>query len=133
MELDISFNDRLVDLADEGFEAAVRSARMENSTLEVRRMAGTRISGRAIRTTAVGNVKPNNKKPGREGSDHSTGRRWVELGGEVMTSSLVEKTTQVHGEFLRVVEREKVIAVLGFRIDVERRLRDDRIHPLLAV
>ncbi|MFJ4143733.1 LysR family transcriptional regulator [Pseudomonas sp. NPDC089734] len=43
VELDISLNDRLVDLVDEGFDAAVRIARMENSSLIGRRLAGTRM------------------------------------------------------------------------------------------
>ncbi len=33
VELDISLNDRLVDLVEEGFDAAVRIARMENWSL----------------------------------------------------------------------------------------------------
>ncbi|WP_439878632.1 LysR family transcriptional regulator [Pseudomonas prosekii] len=43
VELDISLNDRLVDLVDEGFDAAVRIARMESSSLVGRRLAGTRM------------------------------------------------------------------------------------------
>lgn len=43
VELDISLNDRLVDLVDEGFDAAVRIARMENSSLIGRRLASTRM------------------------------------------------------------------------------------------
>ncbi len=43
VELDISLNDRLVDLVDEGFDAAIRIARMENSSLGGRRLAGTRM------------------------------------------------------------------------------------------
>jgi DNA-binding transcriptional LysR family regulator len=43
VELDISLNDRLVDLVDEGFDAAVRIASMENSTLVGRRLASTRM------------------------------------------------------------------------------------------
>lgn len=43
VELDISLNDRLVDLVDEGFDAAIRIARMENSSLVGRRLAGTRM------------------------------------------------------------------------------------------
>lgn len=43
VELDISLNDRLVDLVEEGFDAAVRIARMENSSLVGRRLAGTRM------------------------------------------------------------------------------------------
>ena len=43
VELDISLNDRLVDLVEEGFDAAIRIARMENSSLVGRRLAGTRM------------------------------------------------------------------------------------------
>ncbi|TWI48243.1 DNA-binding transcriptional LysR family regulator [Pseudomonas duriflava] len=43
IELDISLNDRLVDLVEEGFDAAVRIARMENSSLVGRRLASTRM------------------------------------------------------------------------------------------
>ncbi|HEX8544660.1 MAG TPA: LysR family transcriptional regulator [Pseudomonas sp.] len=43
VELEISLNDRLVDLVDEGIDAAVRIARMENSSLVGRRLAGTRM------------------------------------------------------------------------------------------
>jgi DNA-binding transcriptional LysR family regulator len=43
VELDISLNDRLVDLVEEGFDAAVRIARMENSSLIGRRLASTRM------------------------------------------------------------------------------------------
>jgi DNA-binding transcriptional LysR family regulator len=43
VELDISLNDRLVDLVEEGFDAAVRIARMENSSLVGRRLATTRM------------------------------------------------------------------------------------------
>lgn len=43
VELDISLNDRLVDLVEEGFDVAVRIARMENSSLVGRRLAGTRM------------------------------------------------------------------------------------------
>ena len=43
VELDISLNDRLVDLVDEGFDAAVRIARMESSSLIGRRLASTRM------------------------------------------------------------------------------------------
>lgn len=43
IELDISLNDRQVDLIDEGFDAAVRIARMESSSLIGRRLAGTRM------------------------------------------------------------------------------------------
>jgi DNA-binding transcriptional LysR family regulator len=43
IELDISLNDRLVDLVEEGFDAAVRIARMESSSLVGRRLAGTRM------------------------------------------------------------------------------------------
>ena len=43
VELDISLNDRLVDLVDEVFDAAIRIARMENSSLVGRRLAGTRM------------------------------------------------------------------------------------------
>jgi DNA-binding transcriptional LysR family regulator len=43
IELDISLNDRLVDLVEEGFDAAIRIARMENSSLVGRRLATTRM------------------------------------------------------------------------------------------
>lgn len=43
VELDISLNDRLVDLVEEGFDAAVRIARMESSSLVGRRLASTRM------------------------------------------------------------------------------------------
>lgn len=43
VELDISLNDRIVDLIEEGFDAAVRIARMENSSLIGRRLADTRM------------------------------------------------------------------------------------------
>lgn len=43
IELDISLNDRQVDLVEEGFDAAVRIARMESSSLIGRRLAGTRM------------------------------------------------------------------------------------------
>lgn len=41
VELDINLNDRIVDLVEEGFDAAVRIARMENSSLIGRRVAST--------------------------------------------------------------------------------------------
>ncbi|OCW23995.1 LysR family transcriptional regulator [Pseudomonas sp. S3E12] len=43
VELDISLNDRLVDMVDEGFDAAIRISCMENSSLVGRRLAGTRM------------------------------------------------------------------------------------------
>ena len=43
VELDISLNDRLVDLVEEGFDAAIRIARMESSSLVGRRLATTRM------------------------------------------------------------------------------------------
>ena len=43
VELDISLNDRIVDLVEEGFDIAVRIARMESSTLVGRRLASTRM------------------------------------------------------------------------------------------
>lgn len=43
VELDISLNDRIVDLVEEGFDAAVRIARMESSSLVGRRLATTRM------------------------------------------------------------------------------------------
>jgi DNA-binding transcriptional LysR family regulator len=43
IELDISLNDRIVDLVEDGFDAAVRIARMENSSLVGRRLASTRM------------------------------------------------------------------------------------------
>jgi DNA-binding transcriptional LysR family regulator len=51
VELDISLNDRLVDLVEEGFDAAVRIARMENSSLVGRRLASTRMCLFASPTT----------------------------------------------------------------------------------
>ncbi|WP_258305939.1 substrate binding domain-containing protein [Chromohalobacter israelensis] len=41
--MDISLNDRLVDLVEEGFDAAVRISRMDNSSLIGRRLASTRM------------------------------------------------------------------------------------------
>lgn len=43
VELDISLNDRQVDLVEEGFDAAIRIARMGNSSLVGRRLASTRM------------------------------------------------------------------------------------------
>ncbi len=43
VELDISLNDRVVDLVEEGFDAAVRITRMESSSLIGRRLATTRM------------------------------------------------------------------------------------------
>jgi DNA-binding transcriptional LysR family regulator len=43
VELDISLNDRQVDLVEEGFDVAVRIARMESSSLVGRRIANTRM------------------------------------------------------------------------------------------
>jgi DNA-binding transcriptional LysR family regulator len=43
IELDISLNDRIVDLVEDGFDAAVRIARLENSSLVGRRLASTRM------------------------------------------------------------------------------------------
>ncbi len=43
VELEISLSDRLVDLVDEGIDAAIRIARMENSSLVGRRLASTRM------------------------------------------------------------------------------------------
>lgn len=43
VELDISLNDRQVDLVEEGFDLAVRIARLESSTLVGRRFASTRM------------------------------------------------------------------------------------------
>ncbi|WP_175651875.1 LysR family transcriptional regulator [Pseudomonas sp. Marseille-P9899] len=43
VELDISLNDRQVDLVEEGFDMAVRIAQLESSTLVGRRIAGTRM------------------------------------------------------------------------------------------
>jgi len=43
IELDISLNDRVVDLVEEGFDVAVRIARMEDSSLVGRRLASTRM------------------------------------------------------------------------------------------
>lgn len=43
IELDISLNDRIVDLVEEGFDTAVRIARLENSSLVGRRLASTRM------------------------------------------------------------------------------------------
>lgn len=41
--LDVSLNDRIVDLVEEGFDVAIRIARMENSSLVSRRLASTRL------------------------------------------------------------------------------------------
>lgn len=43
VELEIGLNDRLVDLVDEGIDAAVRISRLENSSLVGRRLASTRM------------------------------------------------------------------------------------------
>ncbi|WP_374442436.1 LysR family transcriptional regulator [Pseudomonas panipatensis] len=43
IELDISLNDRVVDLVEEGFDMAVRIAQMESSSLISRRLASTRM------------------------------------------------------------------------------------------
>lgn len=43
IELDISLNDRLVDLVEEGYDVAVRIARLESSSLVGRRIASTRM------------------------------------------------------------------------------------------
>lgn len=43
VELEISLNDRLVDLVEEGFDAAIRIARMESWSLVGRRLASTRM------------------------------------------------------------------------------------------
>lgn len=43
LELDISLNDRQVDLVEEGYDVAVRIARMESSSLVGRRFASTRM------------------------------------------------------------------------------------------
>lgn len=43
IELDISLNDRVVDLVEEGFDMAVRIARLQNSSLIGRRIANTRM------------------------------------------------------------------------------------------
>nr|WP_315593639.1 LysR family transcriptional regulator [uncultured Cupriavidus sp.] len=43
IELDISLNDRVVDLVEEGFDLAVRIARMESSSLVGRKLASTRM------------------------------------------------------------------------------------------
>lgn len=43
IELDISLNDRIVDLVEDGFDAAVRIARLESSSLVGRRLASTRM------------------------------------------------------------------------------------------
>lgn len=43
IELDISLNDRQVDLVEEGYDVAVRIARMESSSLVGRRFASTRM------------------------------------------------------------------------------------------
>jgi DNA-binding transcriptional LysR family regulator len=43
IELDITLSDRVVDLVDEGFDLAVRIARMQSSSLVSRRLAATRM------------------------------------------------------------------------------------------
>lgn len=43
VELDVTLNDRVVDLVDEGFDLAVRIAALPSSTLICRRLAATRI------------------------------------------------------------------------------------------
>ncbi|AOY91032.1 LysR family transcriptional regulator [Cupriavidus sp. USMAA2-4] len=43
IELDISLNDRVVDLVEEGFDMAVRIARLQDSSLIGRRLASTRM------------------------------------------------------------------------------------------
>ncbi|MCO6056809.1 LysR family transcriptional regulator [Pseudomonas sp. MOB-449] len=43
VELDINLNDRVVDLVEEGYDMAVRIARMESSSLIGRRLASTRM------------------------------------------------------------------------------------------
>lgn len=43
VELDITLNDRVVDLVEEGYDMAVRIARMESSSLISRRLASTRM------------------------------------------------------------------------------------------
>lgn len=43
IELDVTLNDRLVDLVEEGFDVAVRIARMDNSSLVGRQFARTRM------------------------------------------------------------------------------------------
>lgn len=44
IELDITLSDRVVDLVEEGFDMAVRIARLESSTLVSRRLSTTRLS-----------------------------------------------------------------------------------------
>lgn len=43
VELEISLNDRIVDLLEEGFDLTSRIARMENSSLVGRQLATTRM------------------------------------------------------------------------------------------
>lgn len=43
VELDISLNDRIVDLVEEGFDIAIRIARLESSSLVSRRLTSTRM------------------------------------------------------------------------------------------
>jgi DNA-binding transcriptional LysR family regulator len=43
VELDVTLNDRVVDLLDEGFDVAIRIAQMADSTLVSRRLASTRL------------------------------------------------------------------------------------------
>jgi len=43
VELDITFTDRMVDLVDEGYDLAVRIARLPNSSLVSRKLASTRL------------------------------------------------------------------------------------------
>jgi DNA-binding transcriptional LysR family regulator len=44
IELDVTLNDRVVDLLDEGFDVAIRIAQMADSTLVSRRLASTRLT-----------------------------------------------------------------------------------------
>jgi DNA-binding transcriptional LysR family regulator len=43
VELDITLSDRMVDLVEEGFDVAIRIARLQDSSLVSRRLAGTRL------------------------------------------------------------------------------------------
>lgn len=43
VQLEISLNDRIVDLVEDGFDVAIRIGRMENSSLVSRRLTGTRL------------------------------------------------------------------------------------------
>src|SRR6266567_4972272 len=47
-------------------------------------------------------------------------------------SSSLQKRLKVIGEFDRILERQKVVSLLGLGIDVERGTGNDCMHPPLA-